>query len=126
MLSVNCTLGCNGLTCTLITPLLSLHKQWSFPFRVSSVNMTKSARNCGFAYINWGKRSWRTSFLVQCVLWLFSSFNVSFFVFFCFFFHCNWYFWSKKSLWHQRKYDHFCLSNLILHWLIFEKTSVQV
>ena len=25
-----------------------LHKKWSFPLRISSVNVTKSAGNCGF------------------------------------------------------------------------------
>ena len=30
-----------------------LHKKWSFPFRNSSANVTKSAGNCGFAHIYW-------------------------------------------------------------------------
>ena len=29
------------------------HKKWSFPFRISSVIVTKSARNCGFGHIYW-------------------------------------------------------------------------
>ena len=33
--------------------LLPLHKKWSFPLRISSVNVTKSAGNCGFGHIYW-------------------------------------------------------------------------
>ena len=32
---------------------LSLHKKWSFPLRISSVNVTKSAVSCGFGQIYW-------------------------------------------------------------------------
>ena len=32
---------------------LTLHKKWSFPLRISSVNVTKSAISCGFGYIDW-------------------------------------------------------------------------
>ena len=31
----------------------SLHKKWSFPLRISSVNVTKSAVSCGFDHIYW-------------------------------------------------------------------------
>ena len=31
----------------------SMHKKWSFPLMISSVNVTKSARNCGFGHIYW-------------------------------------------------------------------------
>ena len=31
----------------------TLHKKWSFPLMVSSVNVTKSAGNCGFGHIHW-------------------------------------------------------------------------
>ena len=31
----------------------SLHKKWSFPLKVSSVNVTKSTGNCGLAGIYW-------------------------------------------------------------------------
>ena len=34
---------------------LTLHKKWRFPLRISSVNLTKSAGNCGFGHINWRK-----------------------------------------------------------------------
>ena len=34
----------------------SLHKKWSLPLRISSVNVTKSAENCGFGHIYWKKR----------------------------------------------------------------------
>ena len=30
-----------------------LHKRWSFPIRISSVNVTKAAGNCGFDHIYW-------------------------------------------------------------------------
>ena len=39
---------------TVFAPLvLSLHKKWSFPLRISSVNVAKSAGNCRFGYIYW-------------------------------------------------------------------------
>ena len=31
----------------------ALHKKWSFPLRMSSVNVTKSAVSCGFGHIYW-------------------------------------------------------------------------
>ena len=31
----------------------TLHKTWSFPLRIFSVNVTKSAGNCRFGYIYW-------------------------------------------------------------------------
>ena len=43
----------------------TLHKKWSFPLRISLVNVTKSAGNCGFSHINWRNRQWKTSFFVQ-------------------------------------------------------------
>ena len=42
-----------------------LHKKWSFPCRISSVNVTKSAVFCGFGHIYWRKPSWKTSFFLQ-------------------------------------------------------------
>ena len=38
--------------------LHTLHKKWSFPLRISSVIVTKSAGN-------WGNPQWKTSFFVQ-------------------------------------------------------------
>ena len=32
---------------------LTLHKKWSFPIRISTVNVTKSAVSCWFGYIYW-------------------------------------------------------------------------
>ena len=32
---------------------LALHKKWSFPLRISSVNVTKSGVSCGFDHIYW-------------------------------------------------------------------------
>ena len=34
-------------------PQVTLHKKWSFSLKISSVNVTKSARNCGFGQIYW-------------------------------------------------------------------------
>ena len=33
--------------------LHALHKKWNFTLRISSVNVTKSAGNCGFGHIYW-------------------------------------------------------------------------
>ena len=30
-----------------------LHKKWSFPFRISSVNVTDPVGNCGVGHIYW-------------------------------------------------------------------------
>ena len=46
--------------------LMPLHKKWSFPWRISSVNVTKSAGNCRFSRIYRKKPSWKTSYFVQC------------------------------------------------------------
>ena len=32
-----------------------VHKKWSFPLRISSVNVTKSALSCGYGHIYWRK-----------------------------------------------------------------------
>ena len=42
--------------------LLTLHKKWSFPLRISSVNVTKSTDSCGFGHIYWRNPSCKTSF----------------------------------------------------------------
>ena len=34
-----------------LPPLITLHKKWSFPLKISSVNMSKSTENCGFRHI---------------------------------------------------------------------------
>ena len=41
-------------------------KKWSFPLRISSVNVTKSAGNCRLGHIYWRNSEWKTSFFVQC------------------------------------------------------------
>ena len=38
----------------------------TFPLKISSVNVTKFAGNCGFGHIYWKKSLMETSFLVQC------------------------------------------------------------
>ena len=39
-----------------------LHQERSFPLRISSVNVTKSAVFCEFSHIYWKNPSWKTSF----------------------------------------------------------------
>ena len=46
--------------------LPTLHKKWSFPLRIFSVNVTNSKGNCGFGHIYWRNPQWKTSFFVQC------------------------------------------------------------
>ena len=46
-----------------ILELYTLHKKWSFPLRISSVNVTKSAGNWVFGHIYWTNPEWKTSFL---------------------------------------------------------------
>ena len=43
----------------------TLHKKWSFPFRISSVNVTKYTVFCKFGDIYCRNHSWKTSFFVQ-------------------------------------------------------------
>ena len=52
----------------------SLHKKWSFPLGISSINVTKSTGNFGFGHIYCRNPSWKTSFFVQCFLRKFSAF----------------------------------------------------
>ena len=48
--------------------LVLLHKKWSFPLGISSVNVTKSAICCRFDHhIYWRVPKWKTSFFVQCL-----------------------------------------------------------
>ena len=61
----------------------ALHKKWSFPLRIFSVNVTKSAGICGFGHIYWRNPSWKISFLVQ---WC--NRDVFVFVFFCHVYFC--------------------------------------
>ena len=46
---------------------LSIHKKWSFPLRISSVNVTKSAVSCGFGHICWRNPSWKISFFCASI-----------------------------------------------------------
>ena len=46
----------------------SLHKKWGFPWRISSINVTKSAVCGGFGNIYCGNPSWKTSFF-SAVIW---------------------------------------------------------
>ena len=47
---------------TLWCKLTTLHKKWTFPLRIFSVNVTKSAVCCGFGHIYWRNPDWETSF----------------------------------------------------------------
>ena len=42
-----------------------LHKKWSFPLGISSLNVIKFAGICGFEHIYWRNLEWKTSFFVQ-------------------------------------------------------------
>ena len=53
----------------------SQHKKWSFPVRISSANVTKSAVSYGFGHIYWRNPSWKTSFFVQWLLQQFRRFS---------------------------------------------------
>ena len=46
----------------------ALHKEWSFPVRIFSVNMTKSTVSSGFDHIYWRGLYWKTPFFVQCYI----------------------------------------------------------
>ena len=52
----------------IVIKIITLHKKWNFSLRLSSVNVTKSAGNCGFDHIYWRNPLWKTSFFVQCKL----------------------------------------------------------
>ena len=41
------------LTIVYVSRHVTLHKKWSFPLKISSVNVTKSAISCGFGHIYW-------------------------------------------------------------------------
>ena len=46
---------------------VSLHKNWSFSLKISSVNVTKSAVSCRFDHIYGRNPEKKTSFFVQCI-----------------------------------------------------------
>ena len=43
---------------------ITLHRKWSFLFRISSLNLSKSAVSCGFGHICWRNPYWKSSFFV--------------------------------------------------------------
>ena len=47
----------------------SLLKKWNFSLRISSVNLTKSAGNCGFGHIYRRNPRWKNTFFVQRKVW---------------------------------------------------------
>ena len=48
----------------------TLHKKWSFPLRISSVNVTKSAVSFGFGHIDWRNTCGKLNFLCSGNCWL--------------------------------------------------------
>ena len=48
---------------------MPLHKKWSFPLRISSVNVTKSAGNCRFGHIYWKNLNGKFNFLCRRNSW---------------------------------------------------------
>ena len=44
---------------------VTLNKKWSFPLKISSVNVSKSAAFYGFVRIYWRNAKWKTFFFVQ-------------------------------------------------------------
>ena len=48
----------------------SLHKKWSIPLRIFSVNVIKFSGNCGFSQIYWRNPWWKTSFFVQWTFYI--------------------------------------------------------
>ena len=65
---------------------LSLHKKWNFRLRISSLNVTKSAGNCGFGHIYWRNPLRKSSFFMQCLysLWVYYLIFYSlFYLIFC-------------------------------------------
>ena len=51
----------------------TLYKKWSFPLRVSFVNVTKLEVFCGFGQIYWIMPYWKTSFSCKSINWLGST-----------------------------------------------------
>ena len=49
---------------------ISLHKKWSFPLRISSINVAKS----GFGHIYWRNAYWKNSFFVHFLFQFFPVF----------------------------------------------------
>ena len=47
---------------------VTLNKNWSFPFRFTLVNMTKSAGNWEFGHIYWRNPWWNTSFFYAVLI----------------------------------------------------------
>ena len=47
---------------------VTLYKEWGFPLRISSVNMTKSAISWGFGHNYWRNLKWKNSFFCAVLL----------------------------------------------------------
>ena len=81
--------------------VVGLHKSWSFPSRLSLVNVTKPAVFCWFGHIYWTNLSWRFSFF--CCVLLISSIPIQQFLIWLlvgirFMLVCFWLFFLKLFL----------------------------
>ena len=52
-----------------------LHKKWSFPLRISSINVSKSAVSCEFCHIYWNP-SWKLHFLCSDPKFIYAGINI--------------------------------------------------
>ena len=74
----------------LLSTLHTLHKKWSFPLRISSANVTRSAVSCGFGRMYWKNPQWETSFF--CAVIFLKSEKRFFYISGA---NCNTFFWSS-------------------------------
>ena len=65
--SFNCQKLSQTRECTFKLFWKSLYKKWSFPLRISTARVTKSAGNCRFSHIYWRYPSWKASLFVQWI-----------------------------------------------------------
>ena len=53
--------------CLVVSFKYTLHKRWSFPLRISLVDVTKSLEYCGLGHIYWKNPKWKTPFLCSTI-----------------------------------------------------------
>ena len=59
--NIDCAISSLIKSTDLLLQVYVLHKRPSFPLKISSVNVTKSAENCGFGHISWRNLERKTS-----------------------------------------------------------------
>ena len=59
--NIDCAISSLIKSTDLLLQVYVLHKRPSFPLKISSVNVTKSAENCGFGHIYWRNLERKTS-----------------------------------------------------------------